>query len=545
MRLRRTVEKMLARRQRQAVRRYMRGYRRLRDTGDLAKVDNIKNALAHTEIGVAGNASISFFGPSLPFADKVIRQYLLITIAEKSLNRKLLAASSHAGHSIVHPLPAVWRRALVAHGFPVSNLRCRLLWMAFLVAMFCYGLFAICRTLMTALARGDAVPMGDTAYFAGISAGQLPRRQQPSYDIFSWYASWTSRAPALQALTHSIGSPAPTPAGNLPLRFVRQPQPLPAGFDEWRRLAWRYCSLIYLAVAGALRGRWWHVLLLREAARAADIKAVSPDRLPRDYLINNSGWLYRPIWTYFAEAAGSRVLFYFYSTNCEVFKNPYGYPRQSNHWELCSWSTYLVWDKYQKDFIRRLGLNADIQIVGPIWFSDADAEIPSLTGAKVAVFDVQPMRDSIYQSFALSMEYYTPDTAIRFAEDVVAGAQASEVQVLWKRKRNIGRNVHSHYAKVLDRLGNADRIVSIEPSLAAQHVIAGSDCVVSMPFTSTAIIARTMNKPSCYYDPTGLVEADDRAAHGIEILKTAGELNAWIQKNAMVHGPVDGSRQNE
>lgn len=543
MRLPRIVEKMLARRQRQAAHRYMRGYRRLRDTGDLARVENVKNVLAHTEIGVVGNASIKFFGTSLPFADKVIRQYLLITIAEKSLNRKLLASSTHAGYSIVHPLPAVWRRALGAQGFPVSNLRCRLLWMAFLVAMFCYGLVAICRTLMTAVARRDEVPMADTAYFAGISAGQLPRSQQPSYDIFSWYASWASRAPALQALTHSIRSPAP--AGSLPLRFVGQPQPPTVGFGEWRRLAWRCCTLSCLAAASAIRGRWWHALLLREAARAAEIEAVSPDRLPRDYLMNNSGWLYRPIWTYFAEAAGSRILFYFYSTNCEVFKNPHGYPRQSNHWELCSWSSYLVWDEYQKDFIRRLGLNGDIHIVGPIWFSDADAEIPPLAGAKVAVFDVQPMRDSIYQAFALSVEYYTPDTAIRFAEDVVAAAQASKAQVLWKRKRNIGSNVHPNYAKVLDRLGNEDRIVSIEPSLAAQHVIAVSDCVVSMPFTSTAIIARTMNKPSCYYDPTGLVEANDRAAHGVEILKTAGELNAWIQKNAVVHGPVDGSNENE
>ncbi|WP_176539323.1 polysaccharide biosynthesis PFTS motif protein [Rhizobium sp. M1] len=545
MRLPRVIKNVLVRHKHKAIRQYMRGYRQLRGTGDLARVEDIKDALAHTEICVAGKASVTFFGASLPFADKVIRQYLLITIAEKSLNRKLLAACAHARYSIVHPLPEVWRRTLAAHGFPVSNLRCQLLWMAFLVAMYCYGLVAISRTLMTALARRDEAPMGDSAYFAGISAGQLPRRQEPSWDVFSWYASWASRAPALQALTHSIGSPAQAQAGGLPLRFVRQPQPPPVGFYEWSRLAWRCCGLIYLATASALRGRWWHALLLREAVRAAEIQAVSPDRLPKDYLINNSGWLYRPIWTYFAEAAGSRVLFYFYSTNCEVFKKTHGYPRQSNHWELCSWSSYLVWDEYQKDFIRRLGLDGDIYIVGPIWFSDADARIPQLTGAKVAVFDVQPMRDSIYQSFALSMEYYTPDTAIRFAEDVVAAVQASRAHVLWKRKRNIGRNVHPLYVQVLNRLTNEDRIVSIEPSLAAQHVIAVSDCVVSMPFTSTAIVARTMNKPSCYYDPTGLVEANDRAAHGIEILKTAGELNAWIQKNAVVHASVDGSGQNE
>lgn len=545
MRLPSLIKRVIVRRKRRAIRRYMRGYSRLRKAGNLARIDDVRNVLAHTEIGVGGKGSDRFFGSSLPFADKVVRQYLLITIAEKALTRKLLAASEKDGSPVVHPLPSAWRRALAANGFRVSNFRCRLFWLAFLFAMFCYGLVAICRTMITGLNRQDRTPMGDTAYFAGISAGQLPRLEQPSYDIFSWYACWPSRAPALKALTHSVPVPSSASAAGLPLRLVARPQPQPGGAREWRRLAWRCCHLASLAVASALRGRWWHALLLREAARSAEIEAVSPDRLPRDYLINNSGWLYRPLWTYFAEAAGSRVLFYFYSTNCEVFKDRQGYPRQSNHWDLCSWSTYVVWDDYQADFIRRQGLDGDILISGPIWFSDADAKIPPSDGATIAVFDVQPMRDSIYQGFALSMEYYTPATAIRFAEDVAASARDCGANVLWKRKRNIGRNVHTHYARVIDDLATRDRIVSVEPSLAAQHVIAISDCVVSMPFTSTAIIARAMNKPSCYYDPTGLVEIDDRAAHGILILKTAGELNAWIKKNAVVNGLGDGSSQNE
>jgi len=48
------------------------------------------------------------------------------------------------------------------------------------------------------------------------------------------------------------------------------------------------------------------------------------------------------------------------------------------------------------------------------------------------------------------------------------------------------------------------------------------------PFTSTALIARELGKPSIYYDPFGICEKDDRAAHGIPILSGQKELQDWL-----------------
>ena len=68
----------------------------------------------------------------------------------------------------------------------------------------------------------------------------------------------------------------------------------------------------------------------------------------------------------------------------------------------------------------------------------------------------------------------------------------------------------------------------VEPDISAIRVIESSVAVISMPFTSTALIAREMGKPSVYYDPTGLLQKDDRAAHGIEVLSNTDELNSWL-----------------
>ena len=38
-----------------------------------------------------------------------------------------------------------------------------------------------------------------------------------------------------------------------------------------------------------------------------------------------------------------------------------------------------------------------------------------------------------------------------------------------------------------------------------------------------------LGKPSCCYDPTGLVQKDDQAAHGIEIIRGPEELKKWVK----------------
>jgi polysaccharide biosynthesis PFTS motif protein len=68
----------------------------------------------------------------------------------------------------------------------------------------------------------------------------------------------------------------------------------------------------------------------------------------------------------------------------------------------------------------------------------------------------------------------------------------------------------------------------VEPEISAIRVIESSVAVISLPFTSTAIIAKEMGKPSIYYDPTGLLHKDDRAAHGITIISTRDELDNWL-----------------
>ena len=288
---------------------------------------------------------------------------------------------------------------------------------------------------------------------------------------------------------------------------------------------------VVISFIDLFRGRYWHPLLLRESAYGGQIRLVKPENLATEYLFHNSNHIYRPLWTYDAEHMGSRILFYFYSTNIETFKSSCGYRLQENTWNLLSWSNYLVWDSYQANFIKRwISKYQNIYIVGSIWFSSSAKDFPELSNKKFfAVFDVQPVRDSFFQILGQSTGFYIPEVANLFIKDISEVVFHFGHNILFKRKRNIDRILHKKYWKVIFELTKLDSFLSLDPDIPAYRVIEQSEVVISMPFTSTALIGRELGKPSIFYDPVGIVQLDDRASHGIPIIVGRENLKKWVE----------------
>ena len=95
-----------------------------------------------------------------------------------------------------------------------------------------------------------------------------------------------------------------------------------------------------------------------------------------------------------------------------------------------------------------------------------------------------------------------------------------------KRKN---KKVHKEYMQNLKKLKKQPNYIEIDPDLSATQVIKQAKACISMPFTSTALIAKHEGKPSVFYDPSGITQADDRAAHGIPILVSIDELQQWVE----------------
>lgn len=517
------------------IRKVMRGYRLLRESGRIDAIHNLKSDLTRLDLGVGKQYfSPMFLFSALNSCELVLRQYLLVRIAGVDLNAALLMSVVCPNKGVVHAMPGQWRALVEAHGFRVNRFRCALLWGLFVCRMYVIGLvrsFNIAASFFMEFSlRSDSPPA--YAYFADLVDTNLPKEKEgiQSHDIVSWYIDWSGRSRTISCIRHSaVGGRDVSRAGCKVQYQVAPLLPLPSMRHFLRFVFWFICAA-FVSAFDLFRGRWWHSVLLNQAAAAAQANFLPFEKLAREYWFHNSNWIYRPLWTYEVQRRGAEVFFYFYSTNAETFKQAHGYPAPYYGYEAMSWPHYLVWDSYQAEFVRRVAaVDARIDVVGPIWFQSSCASLRDATGHSIALFDVTPKRTSQYRTLALDIEFYVPETVNSFLEHVCEAAERSCSQVLWKRKREIGRAAHPRYRSCAERLGKAKGVTLADPGLSAISVIEKASVTISLPFTSTALLARHMGKPSAYYDPTGTVQLDDRAAHGIPVLSGPEALEVWLQ----------------
>lgn len=511
----------------------MRGYRVLKKSGRIGQITCVKQALTERSLGIQKkDFSFLVMGAGVVFSELIVRQYLLVLFGGLDLNRALLIASAHGSGKVVFPIPGEWRNVLIEHGFKVARIRSAFLWGCYIFYYLIYGVFKSCKVIVTGALSGTQA--GDTAtcyaYFDGLSTGNIPQPQKESHDVISWYENWQGRNTEIAVIRHGVSNSLPTITGTIPVCYQRNPFPPLSGFLPLSSYFFWALKACFIALYDVFFGRWWHALLLNQAALAAQVRYLPAFSIAREYLFHNSNWIWRPLWTYEAEQKGSSVLFYFYSTNCEGFKRSDGYPPIPFGWKTMNWSRYLVWDEYQADFVKRVvGEKSNISVVGEIWFSDTPKEALKLPEGSIAVFDVQPVRSSYYVTLGLDFEYYTPLTALQFLEDVQVVLSEHNCLLALKRKRHIGKLADAQYRNYIDQLGRMNNFVAVDPDINASLLVRECKAVISMPYTSTALLGRNLGKPSIYYDPKGLLQKDDRAAHGIEIVQGREELARWLK----------------
>ena len=239
--------------------------------------------------------------------------------------------------------------------------------------------------------------------------------------------------------------------------------------------------------------------------------------------------IYKPLWTYEAEIKGSNIIYYFYS-------KPAYYHVTSNSINnvliqkliLQTWNTYLVWDSSDKFLLSNyVSCTKDIFVTGPIIFGKP---LNNLNFTYISIFDIQPMIDEHYKILGVSEEYYIPEVVIQFLSDIKKVTSKYNIKIIYKRKRNIKSILHPNLIKYIDNYMQNEFTYLLDPDYNAFDVIKNSIATISMPFTSTAFLGKELNKPSIFYDPTGLVSKTNKNSNGIQIINNIDELDNWVNQ---------------
>ena len=512
------INKLIAKRRRSKLRLIGKGYRQLKKEGNLDFPRKLQDILSRTKIENIDFDSL--FRQGGFDIELSVRQFFTIKFLDMPFNRSILY-SIGTSTPLKHPLPKEWRDALINQGVDVDNLSCAVLWRIYSFLFWGYSILQGLKSIYFLLKKQSS--LGLYTYFDGL-IGDNVSVNPDSYNIINWYLQWENKDAEIKSICHSVSDLPNFEFGKV---NVVKTDGLPQlkGFKLLKYLVF----IVYASIYGfvCLLFKPIYGLMLGELIKLKRVELANDFDLAEDYLFHNSSSFYRPIWTYLAEEKGSKATLYFYSTNIEMLKEVGGnstpYP-----WHLMSWSHYLVWDEYQADFVKEISQGTPtIEDVGPIWFSSNNASV-NVPLSSIAVFDVTPKRFSMYILLGLSFEYYTPNIANQFLSDIQLVLSQNNINMLHKVKRK-KQSTDKRYRSKVNQLIRESNYIEVDPSVDATQVIQKTKACISMPFTSTAIIAKQEGKPSVYYDPSGIIQKNDRAAHGILVLSGIDELEDWVK----------------
>lgn len=247
---------------------------------------------------------------------------------------------------------------------------------------------------------------------------------------------------------------------------------------------------------------------------------------------SSMGWI-KSSWHLKAEEIGIKVIFVNLSNSGEpsvTFDNKYPVT-----WApLSNWGNMTVCSNFQREyfseFSKKIG-GCHLNLVGvPDW---TDIEYENLIHETnfISFFDIEPHVGGYGFSSINDSGYSNISNTVVFIEDITRISAELGIRCILKSKRGLSVDKrYKEYEIALSNLSKSNEHLSIvRESVAPRRIISNSIATIHMPFTSTALIGNELNKPTCFYDPVGLISSSDPCAEKIKIIKKPEDLKKWLQ----------------
>ena len=507
------------------MRAQLRGARKLRNENKPFFVRNLVSELTEIHLGLKNSDfPNALIGSHAGIAEVLLRQILLQN-AHKLSPAVMQAIGNN--NKLKYPIPKTWVKHISDSSISTSLFFGKVYLLLSSLKRIVYGLAKFCILLVQKM--NPVNPDCPYVLFLGLHQNNLPNSdRKKSYDIISWYNESIIKKPHIKKIwvQTKVKKDYSVPTDILLSRFI-----FPR-LDNFKRYLQFFCnciSALIVSTFGVLRGKWWYGFLFPEAVNLHYVHALNQKSLAEGYYFSNSNWYYKPLWTYEAEKKGSTVSLYYYSTNMENFQYDEHKKKESHGLKIMTWNHFIVWDQQQEDYLKKFCPYANYTQVGYIDFSGI--EFFSLSNRKVkrlAVFDITPTRPTFYTmlGFAIS-PYYSEKLNLTFLHDIIEVFNSDNWEILWKPKRNVDKKRISETfnQKQLNIFRNKINIIA--PNIAARSLVESSDAVISIPFTSTAILGKINGIPSVYYDASGTIEKN--RSRGIPLIKNRIQLKEWCE----------------
>lgn len=170
--------------------------------------------------------------------------------------------------------------------------------------------------------------------------------------------------------------------------------------------------------------------------------------------------------------------------------------------------THWVWTHAFAEYLKGLGQDNAIEVVGPIIWYLPEINTPAKNVIEIVIFDISPFNNEVALGGGEITNYNHPDNLFSFIQDIISLKSKIEktfhlpVSFRLKTKRGYNAIYDRAYFDYIEKLNSLGAISLEHHSTNIYSLISGSHLVIVYPFTSPAYIAEALGVPSIYYDPT-------------------------------------------
>lgn len=492
-----------------------RAYRKLSAHSNYCDIQDLLRTLSLSSVNSLSNSTKDEEQKST-FEELKIRQYLVSRLFNRSLNLKLLVnhPSASAGKFWL-PFPKAWQKVLVGKGY---DLDCRISTLAYRILIGAAALNSIKNGLNLILKKGrtEGLQKADVYLFSR-PAGPITLNKGSPVNFWSWAIS--TFGPRPNGVRVGYGGKF-DPIINLESATVIHCMPLINNNSTGHRVIQFFLLMKTIATSKNA----FDLLFIFDRF----VKTTKNLEFHKNYIVTNSDYIFRPPWTHFAPQEVNFFM-YFYSTNYKDIEVTRAKFQPRFGWEISDWPKYLAWTQQHKnELIELLSVHKDaIEVLQPLPFEGGQIEpIAPTGGRRICIFDVVPARRAVEVSYAFRSNYYCSSNVRKFYADIVESANPKQNKLIAKPKRDRGRNSCKAYHTLIQAYHEEGLLHLVDSEISPFSLIGSADLCISLPFTSTAIIAKERGIPSYYYDPTGNIRVKSHL--GVLVIKEKAELHEVI-----------------
>jgi len=515
------------------------GYEKMLNSNDLYKIRKIIESICDAEYKKSKTlpkftllTNINNIDLSL-FTAQRHTSYLLTAF---SFNRAI--SSYFSGVSkLIYPLKKDWQEIFLSHGVKVSKSICSLLWVAYLFLMGLKELTAYIKHCLRIVKRNFEGRIEKTdlsveflnVYFYDISKRNLPTFDTQVFEknLITWYKKIVLNDSKINVI-HNVKDFVPNSKNKSDYKFnyFEDLFVSPNAASEAKNLIW-WCKL-FLNKSVKSHTRINLILNLNEIMKAKFLSDNIDYIKLHSVVFNNSIGSIKPLWSIVLEENFVKINYCFYACYAEPLDLDGNLPIDG-FWKLANWKNIYVVDQYQKLQLEdQIIFNSTIIVPSVIpWWTDNSLILPIFKKKAICLFDTI-LHSNLYSLGTLNqIGWYKAEIAIEYLSTVLEVARDLDALVLYKfkRMREVSIKNKTHWNAILKLTADyKDIIVKIDDSVSSERLILASTVTVSKPLSTTALIAKSVSKPSLYYDPTKKISRFDPALRGIPILNNKQDL---------------------